>query len=71
VPANIAEGYERNHKKEYQQYLFIAKGSLGEVETYLLLDRDLQYITQAEYDAIEDKRAQAARVLIGLIKSIH
>jgi four helix bundle protein len=33
VPANIAEGYERNRKKEYQQYLFIAKGSLGEIET--------------------------------------
>jgi four helix bundle protein len=33
VPANIAEGYERNRKKEYQQYLFIAKGSPGEIET--------------------------------------
>jgi four helix bundle protein len=70
VPANIAEGYERNYKKEYQQFLFIAKGSLGEIETYLMLARDLQYITKAEYDSIDGKRAKAARILIGLIKSL-
>jgi len=70
VPANIAEGYERNYKKEYQQFLFIAKGSLGEIETYLILARDLRYITQAEYDTIDEKRAKTARILIGLIKSL-
>jgi len=70
VPANIAEGYERNHKKEYQQFLFIAKGSLGEIETYLMLARDLRYIMQSEYDTIDEKRAKTARILIGLIKSL-
>lgn len=70
VPANIAEGYERNHKKEYLQFLFIAKGSLGEIETYLMLALDLHYMTQAEYDTIDEKRAKAARILIGLIKSL-
>jgi four helix bundle protein len=33
VPANVAEGYERQHRKEYVQHSFIARGSLGEVET--------------------------------------
>ena len=70
VPANIAEGYERNHIKEYLQFLFIAKGSLGEIETYLMLASDLHYMTQAEYDNIDEKRAKSARILIGLIKSL-
>lgn len=70
IPANIAEGYERNHRKEYLQYLHIAKGSLGEVETYLSLAKDLNYLSQADYLALEDKRIETARLLKGLIRSL-
>jgi four helix bundle protein len=70
VPANIAEGYERNHKKEYLQFLHIAKGSLSEVETYLSLAKDLRYLSDTEYLTLEDKRAETARLLKGLIKSL-
>jgi len=70
VSANIAEGYERQHRKEYLQFLFIAKGSLGETETYLLLARDLGYMTQMEYSIADDKRQEAAKLLKGLIKSL-
>lgn len=41
VVANIAEGYERQHRKEDIQFLTAAKGSLGEVEAYLLFSKDL------------------------------
>ena len=44
VPSNIAEGYERTHRKKYLQFLSVAKGSLGEIETQLLLAKDLGYI---------------------------
>lgn len=71
VPANIAEGYERQHKKEYRQFLSIAKGSLGELETYLLLARDLCYISAEKYESLDSKRRETARILKGLINSLE
>lgn len=70
VPANIAEGYERNHRKEYLQFLFIAKGSLGEVETYILLAKDLEYLSQGDYLTADEKRKETGQLLKGLIKSL-
>lgn len=71
VPANIAEGYERQYKKEYRQFLSIAKGSLGELETYLLLARDLCYISAERYESLDSKRRETARILKGLINSLE
>lgn len=70
APANIAEGYERNHRKEYLQFLYMAKGSLGEVETYLLLAKDLGYLTREEYSIVSAMREDASRLVKGLIKSL-
>jgi four helix bundle protein len=70
VPANIAEGYERNHRKEYLQFLFVAKGSLGELDTLLLLVRDLSYMTIEDFDHVNTKRHETMKMLQGLIKSL-
>jgi four helix bundle protein len=70
VPANIAEGYERNHRKEYLQFLFIAKGSLGELDTYLLLARDIGYLSNADFDQANATRHETMKMLQGLIKSL-
>ena len=43
IPSNIAEGYGRKHKAEYNQFLSIAYGSLLELETQYLLSIDLKY----------------------------
>jgi four helix bundle protein len=70
IPANIAEGYERNHRKEYLQFLHIAKGSLGELDTYLLLAKDLGYISAVEFDRVYAMRRETVKMLYGLIKSL-
>jgi len=46
IPSNIAEGYGRKHKTEYNQFLYIAYGSLLELETQFLLAMDLNYISK-------------------------
>jgi four helix bundle protein len=70
IPANISEGYERRSRKEYLQFLGIAKGSMGEVETYLLLARDLDYLDNEVYEILETQRQEIGRLLKGLIKSL-
>ena len=48
IPSNIAEGYGRKHKAEYEHFLSIAYGSLLEVETQYLLSIDLKYVKKHE-----------------------
>jgi len=70
VSANIAEGYERCYRKEYVRFLLIAKGSLGEAETYLMHARDLGFIKTDTYMNLELLRKEVACLLRGLIKSL-
>jgi four helix bundle protein len=65
IPSNIAEGAARNSNKEFVQFLYIALGSLSEIETQLLLANRLKFIQEATLlDDIESIR----KMLLGLIK---
>jgi four helix bundle protein len=68
VPSNIAEGFMRRHDKEYKQFLYIALGSLAELETQTLLSAELDFLKN---EAEEDLRAamhELNRMITGLIK---
>jgi four helix bundle protein len=67
VPSNIAEGIGRNHDKETIQFLYIAKGSLYEVETQMYLSFDLNYLSLENLNDILMKIEECRKLLIGLI----
>ena len=71
VPVNIAEGAARNSKKEMRQFLYIADGSLSEIDTLLVISLELGFISKNEYDICTTKMDKINALLKGLIKSIN
>jgi four helix bundle protein len=70
VPMNIAEGKGRNSKKEFMQFLYIARGSLYETLTLLELFKLRGWINEDQFATLETDSNEIARMINGLIKSI-
>lgn len=70
VVANIIEGQARNGKKDFLRFLFMSNGSLTELEYYLELSLELQFLNQNQYKKIEEQRIIVGSLLGGLINSI-
>lgn len=68
---NIAEGFERRTNKELKNFLFIAKGSSGEVRSMLDLALELKYIKRDEFDRTYLLTLEISRLLSGFIKSLE
>jgi four helix bundle protein len=69
LPSNIAEGYGRQHNKEYTQFLSISYGSLCELETQYLLSIDLKYVSKSE--VIENLMKEVGSMLYRMINPIR
>jgi four helix bundle protein len=67
---NIAEGFERKSNKEFKQFLFIAKGSAGEVRSMLHLGLDLKYFNKEKFDELHDKVIIISKMLSNFIKTL-
>ena len=70
IPANIAEGQGAGTKPQFVRYLEIAKGSLSEVEYYLVLAKDLRYISDEKYKEAESLRSEIGFLLYRLIAAM-
>lgn len=67
IANNIAEGYERDGDKEFVRFLFISKGSCGEVRSMLYTARELKYISAQEFNAFYKQCDILSRKLSALI----
>ena len=70
IPSNIAEGQSRNTKKEFIQFLYIAKGFNSELMTQFLLCLDFEYLKKEEIQKVMNLCTEIDGLLGGLIKSL-
>ena len=68
VPSNIAEGIERQSNKEQIQFMYIARGSLAELMTQLMIGRDINYL---DPEFVEQQLQQANKISAMLAGLIH
>lgn len=71
IPSNIAEGHARKGKKEFTQFLYIAFGSASELETQLLLSRDLKYVSESDFADVQNLLTEVMKMLSSLISKIN
>lgn len=69
VPSNIAEGFGRSSAKEKNQFYYISKGSLAELETQLYIACDIGYINEHVLSDLMELSSLTHRLLQGLIKA--
>lgn len=71
VVSNIAEGFERNTDKEFIHFLYIAKGSSGEIRSQLYVALDLTFISKSQFDELSNDVIEISKLLSGLIKYLQ
>jgi four helix bundle protein len=71
VPSNIAEGFERNGKKQFTYFLTIAKASCGEIRTQLTIAHNLNYLELYDFNLILEKCINTSKQIAGLIKYLN
>ena len=67
VSSNIAEGYGRGGNKEFRQFLSVAKGSLYELKTQLIIVNQINLITDVEFEILTNKIDEIVKMISGMM----
>jgi four helix bundle protein len=70
IPSNIAEGAARSSRKEFIHFLFIAQGSVAELETQVLIARDLGFLSSEQSTPVIEELDELSKMIIGLQRSL-
>jgi four helix bundle protein len=67
---NIAEGFERKSNNEFKYFLYVSKGSCGEVRSMVILAYELQKINETTFKSLKYHSEEISKILSGLIKTL-
>jgi len=70
ISNNIAEGHEKGSKRDFVKFLYIAKGSCGEVRSMIVIALELGYIDKHKYESIYSELKEISKMIGGLIKKL-
>lgn len=71
ISSNIAEGSGRDSKAEFERFVNISIGSLNELESQVLISKNLEFIDMKEYDGIRKEIRELGNLLGGFKKYLH
>lgn len=70
IPSNIAEGFKRYHRKEYSQFLHIALGSIAELDTQLIISRELGFIDEINLSKTSEELNHESKMISALLNKM-
>ena len=70
IPSNIAEGHTRHHSKEFRQFLYVALGSLAELDTQLTIAMELEYVSDNDLNVIYGEMVELRKMINGILSKL-
>lgn len=70
IPSNIAEGSQRISDKEFSNFILIARGSLAELQTQIILAEDLEYISKSDSERVIKATEELDSMLLAFYKKL-
>jgi len=70
IPSNIAEGFVRQHPREYRQFLHVSLGSCAELETQVIIANRRNYVNENELRQLTEELNHESRMLVSLINKL-